>query len=88
MAVAKGIVTVVGATGAQGALLSTTYSKARLKSATAAAKALAARGIDVVEADLTDTAALRAAFAGSYAIFAVTNFWRLFTDAQKEFSAD
>lgn len=49
---------------------------------------MAARGIEVVQADLNDGAALRAAFAGSYAVSAVTNFWGLFTDAQKESSAD
>ncbi|EHK39500.1 hypothetical protein TRIATDRAFT_313543 [Trichoderma atroviride IMI 206040] len=79
MAVAKGIVTVAQECNVRAVTQSPD---------SAAAKALAARGIDVVEADLTDTAALRAAFAGSYAVFAVTNFWRLFTDAQKEFSAD
>jgi hypothetical protein len=98
MAAAKKIVTVVGATGAQGGsvvdhLLKNKSQEYSIRAITrysdsAAAKALAARGIEIVEADLTDTAALRTAFGGSYAVFAVTNFWGLFTDAQKELSAD
>lgn len=98
MAVAKRIVTVVGATGAQGGsvvnhLLKSKSQEYTIRAVTrspdsAAAKALVARGIEVVQADLDDSVALRAAFAGSYAVFAVTNFWGLFTDAQKELSAD
>ncbi|KAL6838057.1 NAD(P)-binding protein [Trichoderma camerunense] len=93
--VAKKLVTVVGATGAQGGsvvdyLLKNKSQEYAIRAVTrstesAAAKALVARGVEVVRADLTDTAALKAAFAGSYAIFAVTNFWGLFSDAQKQF---
>ncbi|QYS97625.1 NmrA domain-containing protein [Trichoderma simmonsii] len=93
--VAKKLVTVVGATGAQGGsvvdyLLKNKSKEYDIRAVTrstesAAAKALAARGVEVVQAELTDTAALKAAFAGSYAIFAVTNFWGLFSDVQKQF---
>ncbi|KAL7794783.1 NAD(P)-binding protein [Trichoderma afarasin] len=93
--VIKKLITVVGATGAQGGsvvdyLLKNESQGYAIRAVTrstesAAAKALAARGVEVVRADLTDTAALEAAFAGSHAIFAVTNFWGLFSDAQKQF---
>ncbi|KAL7959456.1 NAD(P)-binding protein [Trichoderma compactum] len=92
--VAKKLVTVVGATGAQGGsvvdyLLRNKAQEYAIRAVTRsteseAAKALAARGVEVVRADLTDIAALRAAFAGSHAIFAVTIFWGLFSDAQKQ----
>ncbi|KAK0762620.1 hypothetical protein N5P37_005437 [Trichoderma harzianum] len=93
--VAKKLVTVVGATGAQGGsvvdyLLKNKSQEYTIRAVTrstesAAAKELTARGVEVVRADLTDTAALKAAFAGSYAVFAVTNFWGVFSDAQKQF---
>ncbi|KAK4064896.1 uncharacterized protein Triagg1_8895 [Trichoderma aggressivum f. europaeum] len=93
--VAKKLVTVVGDTGAQGGsvvdyLLKNKSKEYAIRAITrptesAAAKALAARGVEVVQADLTDIAALTAAFAGSHAIFAVTNFWGLFSDSQKQF---
>lgn len=77
------IVTVIGATGIQGgsvirALLDN--PKYALRAVTRntksdAAKALATRGIEVVEADINNVDSLRAAFAGSHAIFAATNFF-------------
>lgn len=77
------LITVIGATGTQGgsvirALLHhPEYSlRAVTRSAQSeAARALAALGVEVVTADLEDAASLRAAFAGSHAIFAVTNFF-------------
>lgn len=77
------IVTVVGATGVQGgsvvrALLENPEYSIRAITRNAksdAAQALAARGIEVVEGDINNVESLRAAFAGSYAIFAVTNFF-------------
>jgi hypothetical protein len=80
------IVTVVGATGVQGgsvvrALISTTDYTVRaitrnLKSDKS--KALLTQGVDVVEADMDDLESLQAAFAGSYAIYGVTNFFEAF----------
>ncbi|KAL1847970.1 hypothetical protein Daus18300_013773 [Diaporthe australafricana] len=77
------IVTVIGATGIQGgsvirALLDN--PKYHLRAVTRntksdAARAIAARGVEVVEADINNAASLRAAFAGSHAIFAATNFF-------------
>lgn len=96
--VAKRIVTVVGATGAQGGsvvdcLLTSKSQEYAVRAVTrspgsAAAKDLAARGVEVVQAELTDAAALREAFAGSYAVFAVTNFWGLLSETKKQYSAE
>ena len=50
-----------------------------------AAKALAEKGAETVKADLSDPASLEAAVAGSYAVFAVTNYWELMS-MEKEFA--
>ena len=47
------------------------------------AKALAARGAEVVKADLDDVESLKKAFAGAHGVFGVTNFWEHFS-AEKE----
>ena len=47
------------------------------------ARALAARGAEVVRADLDDVDSLRAAFAGAYGIYCLTNFWE-HVSAEKE----
>ena len=39
------------------------------------ARALSARGVEVVKADLLDPTTLGAAFAGAHGAFLVTNFW-------------
>lgn len=80
------IVTVVGATGSQGgsvvqALLEdSSYSIRAItrNSKSDAAKSLASKGVEVVEADINNPESLQTAFAGSYAIFAVTNFFETF----------
>ncbi|CAG9985089.1 unnamed protein product [Clonostachys byssicola] len=77
------IVTVVGATGIQGgsvvrALLNEpSYSIRAITrdSKSDAAKALAEKGVEVVEADINKPDTLLSAFAGSYAIFAVTDYF-------------
>lgn len=77
------IVTVIGATGIQGgsvirALLDDpkyTLRAVTRNTKSDAARALAARGVEVVEADINNADSLRAAFAGSHAIFAATNFF-------------
>ena len=81
----KKIIAVVGATGAQGgglvrAILADPEgpftARALTRSADSAkARALAAQGAEVVEADLNDEASLRKAFNGAYGAFVVTNFW-------------
>src|SRR6267142_3801860 len=80
---AKSIVSVIGGTGLQGAgvvnaLLAQGEFKVRVASrnpASAAARALSARDVEVVHADLLDPGSLRAAFEGAYGAFVVTNFW-------------
>jgi len=47
------------------------------------AKALAAKGAEVVRADLDDRASLEKAFAGAHGAYCVTNFWEHFS-AEKE----
>jgi uncharacterized protein YbjT (DUF2867 family) len=83
------IITVIGATGAQGgglarAILAQPDSGFTARAVTRntdsdKAKALAARGAAVVAADLDDTASLRAAFEGAWGAFCVTNFWEHFS---------
>ena len=81
----KKIIAVVGATGAQGgglvrAILNHKKSPfaARAitrKASSDAAKALAAAGAEVVEADVDDVKSLTKAFEGAYGAFCVTFFW-------------
>ncbi|PYH43891.1 NAD(P)-binding protein [Aspergillus saccharolyticus JOP 1030-1] len=76
------IITIIGATGTQGgsvvsALLHTNYTIRAItrNPSSRAAQSLAAKGVQLLRADLHDPAALTAAFAGTHAIFAVTNFF-------------
>ena len=79
------IITVIGATGAQGgglvrAICADTEGGFAARAITrtpdsARAKALVKLGVEVVEADLDDAISLEAAFAGAHAAFCVTNFW-------------
>lgn len=81
----KKIIAVTGATGAQGgglarAILDDASGEFALRAITRkpdgdAARALAARGAEVVAADIDDQASLERAFAGAYGAFCVTNFW-------------
>jgi len=80
---AKNLISVIGGTGLQGAgvvnaLLEQGDFKVRVASrnpASAAARALAARGVEVVQADLLDPRSLSGAFEGAYGAFLVTSFW-------------
>ncbi len=81
----KKLITVFGATGAQGgglarAILADTSGEFSLRAVTRkpegdAARALAAAGAEVVSADLDDAASLQRAFDGAHAAFCVTNYW-------------
>lgn len=86
---AKKIIAVVGATGAQGgglarAILRDEGGEFAARAITRnpesdKAKALAAQGAEVVRADLDDGASLERAFEGAYGAFCVTNFWEHFS---------
>lgn len=79
------VIAVVGATGRQGgglveAILAERTGGFAVRALTrdphsAAARALAARGAEVVRAELDDEASLRAAFKGAHGAYVMTNFW-------------
>jgi uncharacterized protein YbjT (DUF2867 family) len=87
------IIAVIGATGVQGgglarAILADPGSGFSVRAITRDpnkdnAKALAAKGAEVVSANLDDVESLKKAFAGAHGVFAVTNFWEHFS-AEKE----
>jgi len=89
----KKIIAVVGSTGAQGgslarAILADASGGFAVRAITRdpgkdKAKALAAKGAEVVSADLDNVESLKKAFAGAYGVYAVTNFWEHFS-AEKE----
>jgi hypothetical protein len=81
------ILTVIGATGTQGSsvidAMLTLGNEWSLRAITRqptsqAAQTLQKKGIEVVGADLGDVASLKAAFEGSHAVFAVTDFFTPF----------
>jgi len=80
---ARPVVSVIGGTGLQGggvvtALLAQgdfTVRVATRNAQSEAARALAARGVEVVRGDLLDPKSLHAAFEGAHGAFLVTNFW-------------
>lgn len=87
------IIAVTGATGAQGgglarAILSDPRGQFTVRALTRkpespAAQALARAGAEVVQANLDDEASVRAAFAGAYGAFCVTNFWEHFSPGRE-----
>jgi uncharacterized protein YbjT (DUF2867 family) len=89
------VITVFGATGAQGgglarAILADPRRRLALRAVTrkphsAAARTLAAQGAEIVVADLDDPASVRAAMSGAHGAFCVTNFWEHFSP-EKELS--
>jgi uncharacterized protein YbjT (DUF2867 family) len=80
---AKQVIVVFGGTGQQGgavvrALLERGEFAVRVPTrnmGSDAARALAARGVELVKADLLEPSSLRAAFEGAYGAFLVTNPW-------------
>lgn len=90
---AKKIIAVVGATGTQGgglvrAILARPDGEFTARAITRnpdsdAARALAAQGVEVVQADLDDEASLVTAFTGAAGAFCVTNFWEHFSPAKE-----
>jgi uncharacterized protein YbjT (DUF2867 family) len=83
------IITVFGATGAQGgglarAILADPDSAFAVRAVTRkpdseAARALAAAGAEVVVADMDDAASVRRVLQGAFGAYCVTNFWEHFT---------
>ncbi|KAF4968342.1 hypothetical protein FSARC_4288 [Fusarium sarcochroum] len=90
------LISVIGATGIQGgsvvqALLDNDAYKVRAitrDKTSAAAETLRNRGVEIVEADLNDISSLQTAFDGSYAIFAVTNFFQDFPTVSADASIE
>jgi len=90
----KKIIAVVGSTGSQGgglaqSILNDPSSGFGLRAITRKsdgdkAKALAAKGAEVVSADLDDVESLKKAFAGAYGVYAVTNFWEHFSGEKEK----
>jgi len=93
--IAKKVIAVVGATGAQGgglvrAILNDKNGPFTARAITRnadsdKAKALADAGAEVVTADLDDVKSLKKAFEGAHAAYCVTNFWEHFKP-EKEIS--
>ena len=91
----KKIIAVVGATGAQGgglvrAILNDKNGGFTVRAITRdvqsdKAKGLAALGAEVVAANLDSPESLKKAFAGTYGVFCLTNFWEHFSP-EKEFA--
>lgn len=83
----KKILTVFGATGTQGgSVINTILGNSTLSQqfalrgitrnkSSAKAEALAAKGVEIAVADLNKPSELETALKGSYAVFAVTNYW-------------
>jgi len=86
------LLTILGATGAQGGSVVAAALKSSLYKVRAitrnvdsdAAKALSAQGVEVVAANLDDEESLVKAFEGSHAIFAVTDFFATFATHSAE----
>lgn len=86
---AKGVLAVVGATGAQGGALARAILadperpfdlRALTRNPTSpAAEALRQRGAEVVACDLDDPASVARALQGAYGAFCLTNFWEHFS---------
>ncbi|MEP7309395.1 MAG: NmrA/HSCARG family protein [Acidobacteriota bacterium] len=93
----KKIIAVVGSTGAQGgglveAILADPNGGFGARAITRdtakdKATAIAAKGGEVVQADLDDVESLKKAFAGAYGVYAVTNFWEHFSGEKEKTQA-
>jgi uncharacterized protein YbjT (DUF2867 family) len=93
----KKLIAVIGATGAQGgglarAILEDPDGGFAVRAITRhvdsdKARALAARGAEVVAADLDDPASLERAFAGAHGAYCVTNFWEHFSPEKENTQA-
>ena len=94
---AKKVIAVMGATGAQGSGLVKAIMADKSGEFTARAitrdvnsdkaKALAALGAEVVAADIDDEASLTKAFTGAYGVYCVTFFWAHFSPEKEQANA-
>jgi uncharacterized protein YbjT (DUF2867 family) len=94
----KKIIAVVGATGAQGgglvrAILADPNSEFAVRAITRdassdAAKALRAKGVDVVAANIDDVASVTKAFTGAYGAYCVTFYWSHFSPEKERAEAE
>jgi uncharacterized protein YbjT (DUF2867 family) len=83
MTITKKIIAVIGATGNQGGGVVRALQASgefHVRALTRNPSEHQGVGDEVVEADLTRPETLKAAFAGAYGVFAVTNFWEKGTD--------
>jgi len=95
--VAKKVIAVMGATGAQGSGLVRAIMADKSGEFTARAitrdvnsdkaKALAALGAEVVAADIDNEESLKKAFAGAYGVYCVTFFWAHFSPEKEQANA-
>ena len=93
----KKLIAIIGATGAQGgglarAILDDPDGGFAVRAITrdvhsAKARALAARGAELVSADLDDPASLEQAFQGAHGAYCVTNFWEHFSPEKESAQA-
>ena len=93
----KKIIAVVGSTGSQGgglvrAILADPSGGFAARAITRdpnkdKAKALAAKGAEVVKADIDDVASLKKAFAEAHGVYGVTNFWEHFSGEKEKAQA-
>ena len=91
---AKKIIAVIGATGSQaGGLVQAilddpqggfTARAITRKPESEKARALAARGAEIVAADIDDVDSITRAFQGAYGAFCVTNFWEHFSPEKEQ----
>jgi hypothetical protein len=86
-------IVVVGATGNQGSSVAHTFAYWNVRATTRnpsspAAQALAARGAEVVQVDLSDISSLFKAFQDAHAIFVNTDFWTTYKPLMAEVTAD
>ena len=83
----KKLIAVIGATGQQGgAVVRALQAQGQFKVRALTRHPAKHRGLadEVVEADLDRPETLKAAFAGAYGVFLVTNFWETGTDELKQ----
>jgi len=87
MATSKRILTIFGSTGSQGgSVIDVVLSRPELQqkyalrgvtrnTTSSKSQALAAKGVEMVQGELSDLESLKKAVAGSYGVFGVTDFW-------------